>query len=52
LQMPSAFSNTEFTTLAAFISKHARTQLKGRSAELLLRPGGAGDAFKVLVQKR
>ncbi len=52
LQMPSAFSNTEFTTLAAFISKHARSQLKGRSAELLLRPGGAGDAFKVLVQKR
>jgi SAM-dependent MidA family methyltransferase len=52
LQREPAFSSTMLTTLASFILKYLPTVAKNHAAEILHRPGGAGEAFKVLVQTR
>ncbi len=52
LQREPALSTTMFTTLAAFISKHDPSPAKDPTAQILHAPGGAGEAFKALVQAR
>jgi SAM-dependent MidA family methyltransferase len=52
LRREPTFSSTIFTTLAEFISKHLPSVAKNHAAQILHLPGGAGEAFKVLVQTR
>ena len=52
LQKESAFSTATLTTLAELIFKHDPFPVKNRTEEILHSPGGAGEAFKALVQTR
>jgi SAM-dependent MidA family methyltransferase len=52
LQKESAFSTATLTTLAELIFKHDPSSVVGRTAENLHASGGAGEAFKVLIQTR
>ena len=52
LQEETAFSATTLTTLAEFIAKHDPSPGRDRTADALHSPGGAGEAFKVLIQTR
>jgi SAM-dependent MidA family methyltransferase len=48
----SAYSATTLTTLAEFIRKHDPSPGRDRTAAALYSPGGAGEAFKALIQAR
>ena len=52
LQTESAFSSAMLTTVAELESKYDPSPAKNRSEEILHSPGGAGEAFKALVQTR
>jgi SAM-dependent MidA family methyltransferase len=52
LQAERAFAATTLMTLADFISKHDRSATRDRTGEILNSPGGAGEAFKALIQTR
>lgn len=52
LQAERAFAATTLTTLADFISKHDPSATRDRTGEILNSPGGAGEAFKALIQTR
>ncbi len=52
LQREAAFSATTLTTLAKFIAKHDPSPGRDRAGDALHSPGGAGEAFKVLIQTR
>jgi SAM-dependent MidA family methyltransferase len=52
LQSEPTFSEMTFSTLAEFISTYGRSGARDRTTHLLHAPGGAGEAFKVLIQTR
>ncbi len=52
LQYQATVSHTAFSTLAEFLAKNDPSWLKDPAARALHAPGGAGEAFKVLVQTR
>lgn len=52
LEREAMVSTTAFGTLAKFIANNDPSTLKDRTAKILDAPGGAGEAFKVLVQTR
>jgi SAM-dependent MidA family methyltransferase len=52
LQKEPAFSATRFATLAEFIAKYDPCARRDRTARVLYPPGGAGQAFKALIQTR
>jgi SAM-dependent MidA family methyltransferase len=52
LQSEPALSTVSFGTLSAFLTEYDPTWLKEDAARVLDAPGGAGEAFKVLVQTR
>jgi SAM-dependent MidA family methyltransferase len=52
LQKVPVLSPTALTTLADFIAKYDPSSGKDRTAEILYSPGGASEAFKMLVQTR
>jgi SAM-dependent MidA family methyltransferase len=52
LQQEPALCTTAFGTLSEFLSAHAHLTRKKGGSEVLSPPGGAGEAFKFLVQIR
>ena len=52
LQEEAAFSATTLTTLAEFIAMHDLSPGRDCTGDALHSPGGAGEAFKVLIQTR
>jgi len=52
LQRETTLSTTKFATLAEFISSYEPSAAKDCTEQILHSPGGAGEAFKVLIQRR
>ena len=52
LQCDPTLSTTTFATLAEFLANNKSSTARDRTRQILRSPGGAGEAFKVLIQKR